>query len=338
MSFTTITSWALLLWNTLEDLGYDSLVCFNKAGVDPVKLRDGQARYPADVMPRLWQAAVEQTHDHNIGVEAGKRWNPTTFHALGFAWLASRSLAGALEKVVRFSHIVNNSLIVSLRRNDGYYEFAFTTADKHYRLHPAGNDAAVVALIRMCQLLVGNDFSPVALYLMSEYQPGSRIEEFVGVNAEYGAAQNSFLIDPAIAEKDLTTGNASLVLATEQAAREYLQWLDKKDVVSAVKSRIIELLPSGQINEALVADKVNMNVRTLQRRLKEQDLTFKQIVNATRQEIVHNHIHNFQLSLTEIAYLLGFADQANFTRAYKRWTGLPPSEHRKLLLERFPKR
>jgi AraC-type DNA-binding domain-containing proteins len=54
--------------------------------------------------------------------------------------------------------------------------------------------------------------------------------------------------------------------------------------------------------------------------------------NETREKLANSHIKNSQMSLTEIAYLLGFADQANFTRAYKRWTGYSPSSHRKELL------
>ena len=66
----------------------------------------------------------------------------------------------------------------------------------------------------------------------------------------------------------------------------------------------------------------------MQRRLTEQQQSFKQLLDLIRQQLAEQYLDNSQLSLNQIAYLLGFANQANFTRAFKRWQGMSPSNYR----------
>jgi len=330
MSSTTLTAWPLLLWNTLKEKGVDPSLCFDKVMDVPLKMRDSQARFDTELMSELWESAVELTGDSEIGVAVGKSWNPTTFHALGFAWLASNFLLEALERLVRYAHIVNNALEIEIEKRGKEYRLSLVISDESYRSqgHPAGNDAAVAAVITMIRLLVGEDFKPLAMELMRPKRESKAMKEFSGVSPKYNQPTNVMYLDAEIVERELGSGNSRLVEANEQVAREYLEWLNKDDVVSAVKVKVAELMPSGQITEQKVAERINMNVRTMQRRLKENNQNFKMIVNDTRREIVRNYIYNSQVSLTEITYLLGFADQANFTRAFKRWTGLAPSAFR----------
>lgn len=93
---TVLTSWALLIWKALLNHGIDAHTIFKKVGLDSSKLGDGNARYRLTDMCRLWDTAVEETNDPCFGLEVGKSWAPTTFHALGFAWLASYSLEDGL--------------------------------------------------------------------------------------------------------------------------------------------------------------------------------------------------------------------------------------------------
>ena len=71
----------------------------------------------------------------------------------------------------------------------------------------------------------------------------------------------------------------------------------------------------------------------MQRQLAEQHQSFKQLPDEIRQQLAGQYLDNSQLSLNEIAYLLGFANQANFTRSFKRWRGVPPSSYRQQRLK-----
>ncbi len=68
-----------------------------------------------------------------------------------------------------------------------------------------------------------------------------------------------------------------------------------------------------------------MSVRTLQRKLKEESLTFKGLVDDMRRELAIQYMRDSRLTIGEITYLLGFSDPSNFTRAFRRWTEMSPN-------------
>jgi AraC-like DNA-binding protein len=71
-----------------------------------------------------------------------------------------------------------------------------------------------------------------------------------------------------------------------------------------------------------------LSERTLQRRLQEEATSFNELVDDTRRELADQYLRDSQLTLAQVAYLLGFADQSTFFRACKRWFGTSPGEYR----------
>ena len=71
-----------------------------------------------------------------------------------------------------------------------------------------------------------------------------------------------------------------------------------------------------------------MSLRSLQRKLLEEGTSYTRLLEETRRDLAKNYVENSTLSLNEIAYLLGFSEQANFTRAFRRWYATSPSAYR----------
>jgi AraC-like DNA-binding protein len=88
-------------------------------------------------------------------------------------------------------------------------------------------------------------------------------------------------------------------------------------------------LPSGTPSESSIAQELNITERTLQRKLKDANFCFRDLLSDTRKELACQHLLNAELSINEIAFILGYAEETNFTRAFKRWTGETPSAYRK---------
>jgi AraC-like DNA-binding protein len=91
---------------------------------------------------------------------------------------------------------------------------------------------------------------------------------------------------------------------------------------------IIRRLPNGEPKREEIAKALCMTERTLQRRFQEEGTSFHQVMDDTRRELAERYLGQPHLSLAEAAYLLGFADQGNFTRACKRWFELTPGQYR----------
>ena len=78
-----------------------------------------------------------------------------------------------------------------------------------------------------------------------------------------------------------------------------------------------------------VAERLAMSSRTLRRKLGQSDATFQQLLDDERRRVAESHLSNSDLSIQRIAELCGFQDAQNFSQAFRRWTGLSPSEYRR---------
>jgi AraC-like DNA-binding protein len=75
---------------------------FRQAGLDPARLQDPNARYPFANIQRLWRLATEASGDPCFGLRVAGLCHPTTFHALGYAWMASSTLREAMQRLIRY--------------------------------------------------------------------------------------------------------------------------------------------------------------------------------------------------------------------------------------------
>ena len=90
-------------------------------------------------------------------------------------------------------------------------------------------------------------------------------------------------------------------------------------------------LGMSMVSSRTLASALAMSTRSLQRSLQKEGVSFKELLEMTRQDMALKYIEEKQLSIIEICCLLGFSDQSNFTKAFKRWTGKTPYSYRQAL-------
>ena len=333
MTASTLTSWALLIWEELESRNLDANALFREAGLNPAKLSNAGARFPVTHMVQLWRLAQEAT-DAGFGVAAGERWNPTTFHALGFAWLASSSLGDGLHRMARYGRFLNDGLDYALFSENVLYRFRVSAnlqrlpEASEVRSNAAG-DAGIVALVKMCRLLMGDGFSPMEVSCPHPPSGASiLLEQYTRCPIHYGKDYIELVFDRHDIERTLHSGNDELTQAHEQIILKHISNLDQDELSAKVQLSIMERLPSGNVKEADIASALHMSSRTMQRRLLDEGVNFQSLLQEARQKLADQYIRDENLSINEIAYLLGFSEQANFTRAFKRWTGVSPTRFR----------
>jgi AraC-like DNA-binding protein len=134
-----------------------------------------------------------------------------------------------------------------------------------------------------------------------------------------------------VLEMRIPTSDARLNLLLRRYGDRLLQQVKSKtdesfaDEVTAAAAR---LLSSGSVSVRKVSRLLNMSERTMQRRLEQADLSFNGLVRQLRQELAEAWLQTGKFDIKHISYLLGYSDVSAFSRAYKRWTGLSPSQGR----------
>ncbi|MCP4408851.1 MAG: AraC family transcriptional regulator [Gammaproteobacteria bacterium] len=328
MNFTTISSWALPIWKALDASGIDAHHLFEDAGLDPHKLRDPSARYSAKRMTKLWRLAVAATADPCFGLSVEQFWHPTTLHALGYSWMASENLLEALQRTVRYFRIVTNAGYGCLEETPASFRFSLHSYPKADAA-PEALDAGMAMIIDMSRKAYGSNMNPLRVILQRS-EPGckEKFEAFFKAPIVFSGDENALYLSKERLKEQLPTANAELVRVNDFVITEYLARFDRNAIAMRARAYLIDKLSSGEITEESLAKALNLSLRSFQRRLRQEGMTYKELVADTRQELAMMYIKNSQLSFSEITFLLGFSEPSSFSRAFKRWRGESPSEYR----------
>jgi AraC-like DNA-binding protein len=140
------------------------------------------------------------------------------------------------------------------------------------------------------------------------------------------------LIPLALADEMLTGANPELAILNDKVVTRRLALIDREDIIARVQATLMDLLPQGNISDDAVANALHMSVRTMHRKLTEENNNFRTLLVEMRRDLAEQYILDNSLTLTEISLLLGFSESSSFSRAFKSWTGTAPSEVRQARL------
>ncbi|MEY2838137.1 MAG: hypothetical protein RJB60_436 [Pseudomonadota bacterium] len=332
---SSLSSWVAAVKRAVEAKGLDAAALMRQAGMDLSLLDDPLARYPSEQTMAFWTLALQASGDPLLGLHTARHISPATFHALGYAALASSTLDEYFQRAARYFRVVTDA-----------GELTYTRTPSHGRLtmlgHPAliASDTAGVAwclidcfiytTLRVCGLLYGPSFEVLEIRLQRPAPSQREVFEQVLRHAPiYGCDDNTVLVADEVLRKPLPHANTILARVNEEALSRYLADLNHGDNVSARLKRLLqERLPSGDPSQDELAALLHMTTRSLQRRLAELGTTYRELINQTRHELSLEYLAQRQHSISDIAYLLGFAEVSAFTRAFKRWTGQSPTAWR----------
>lgn len=117
--------------------------------------------------------------------------------------------------------------------------------------------------------------------------------------------------------------------ALQQHLHEHLLYLQQRypdNLANQVQDIIGRLLPTGECSVARVAMTLGLHPRSLQQRLQQQQLSYRQLLQRVRQSLAEQHLRYPSQSITELALQLGYADIAVFSRHFRQWSGLSPRQ------------
>lgn len=316
------------LWEQLKGYGIDPEPLFREEGISPEALFDSGARIPLEQYQRLDVKAAELSGDPYFGLKGADYSRPAHLGALGFAWLASSSLRTGFQRLSRYSRVIQEKLTIDLDEDE---QFFYVYMDAHLpllnkRIRENGQLAAVT---KFCRMIAGDDFNPVKIQLkQSPPEDAGYYYELFRCAIEFDASQTAFIIHLEDADRRLTGSNDQLAKLNEHIVVKYLAHNEKQDIVNRVKAAIIDGLANGVVTETLIAGELHTTPRNMHRKLQKEDTSFKQLLTDIRKELAQQYIQDRSKTLTEISFMLGFSEVSSFSRAFKGWTGKPPSEVR----------
>lgn len=329
---STIAAYAFAIATALEQAGVDPREVFDSCNLEIPSVTDPLHRLTNREVSQLFEQAVKQTGDPAFGLVVGQALHPGNLHALGYALMASTSLRDFCQRLKNYYRIVSQNAVIDLEETSE--EFSLITQAPGPDICWETQDAYCTLMLRFIRFIYNPDYNPNSIDLMRP-DPGEslrhRYENYFRCPINYDCDKMVLHFNQGDMDRPLPGASQELTQMHDQTTMQYLKKLDKSDIVNQVRTIVVEELASHALTKQHVADRLYMSPRSLQMKLASRDTSFQEILDSTRKSLAIAYMEQSKTTITEAAYLLGFSEVSNFTRAFRRWTGKSPREFRQSL-------
>ena len=330
----TVGSYAAMIAHALEEYQIDPNLFLNTFDLDLKTIDSTGFRISEQGLTGLWKKAVALSGDEAFGLTAGAHVTPTSFNAITMSLWLCNTLKDGLDRLVRYTPIFTTSANAALIENGNDYQLDIllkVDKDNAPVVCHESLDAFISALITICRKRYGNGFSPKEVHLSRAepcQQVRQRYQQLLNCKVTYNSPAPHLLFTKESLDKELSVGNMQLFELTEQAIMQCMNEMDYSCILGDIRKALKGLLPGGDVSVGKISQELGMSSRSLQRKLFEQGLNYRQVLDDYRRELAIVYIRQAGLSQGEISYKLGFSAPSNFSRAFKHWTGISPGEYR----------
>ena len=274
--------------------------------------------------------AADALHDDWLGFHLAQRPDLREIGLLYYVSASSETLAGALLQAARYSTIVNEGVCLKYANDKGVtITFRYVGVSRHLDRHQIEFFATV--LVRVCRKLTGQHVVPARLRLTHRrHEISPDFLEFFGADIEFGATADDITFATSVGLLPVVSADPYLNRLLTKYCEEALSRRPANlgSFRSAVENALVPLLPHGNAQAREIAPRLGLSQRTFARRLAAEGVTFSEVLESLRSDLAQRYLADDSLSISQIAWLLGYQEVSAFTHAFKRWSGKTPREAR----------
>ena len=328
---TVSASWLKNLCDMFVAEGVNVNILLRDFGLKAQDLQANDARYPSEYVGHLWDAAVLQTGNRHLGLRRELCDRYGGLHQVGFAMMACPTLLDALKILQSYLPVVSEDVSLALERDERGYWLLLSLAKHHYAFRTRIEFSFLTTLMLSTWITRANIVPLAQEWSFAAPADISPYQRAFGCEQRFDQPENRILLSMAVLEAELPTESAAVCELHQNVLKEQMARMGFASIQYRVYTEILRSLRYGEPRLGDIANAMHMSDRTLQRKLKQEGLTYQDVLDHTRQELAEQYLANSALSLMEVSQLLGFLDLSNFYRAAKRWFGLPPGKYRNQL-------
>ncbi|MDQ3370739.1 MAG: AraC family transcriptional regulator [Myxococcota bacterium] len=311
--------------------GGDPAAIAQRFGLPASAETDPEVVLPLSALHELFDAVEAATGDPFVGLHVGADLPRGTYGLLEFSSRSAPTVREALARVVRYMGLLNEVVEVTLVEDahEGVLTQRIPGAALCVGRH--GNEGFLAMVLCEARRLSGAPWVPRRAWLAHPRpRDVSELIALVGTpEVAFGAEANGFALPTAVLDLPLASSDPPLLsLLDRQAIAALAARAGPNRFLGDVRERIREQLADAGPSLESVAAALKLSRRTLQRRLADDGVSFQALVEAVRRELAQLFVEEGSRPLGEVAFLLGYAELSAFFRAFKRWTGMTPSEYR----------
>ncbi len=326
---TSLGKWALLAAQALDSYELDSQKIFSDFGVLLEDIKKNNARIPSSVMAQVWQQGLELSQDPYLSLRVANLFMPAAFSSLGLALSASEHVHDALQRACRYSHVISNDASVSLVEDEHQVALTVNAQVLGESQNFTGLEAVFACMLIVLRSVAGQNFKAQEVHFKHGFSGDKKpFEAFFNCPVYFSSNTNELVFNKAHIFKQQAFANSRLTNKLDQWIEEYLCQSQQQRLTPRVKKLIVYHLAQGECHLPTISAQLAMSTRVLQRKLKAEGTGFSGLYDECRQQLALKLIVNPRHTLSYVSEVLGFNNPGNFTRAFKRWTGMTPQVFR----------
>lgn len=295
-------------------------------------LENRETRMPLVSMMGLFENAAHETGNRIFGLSVGQSMSPDNYGLWLVYCATAPTLGEALRRTDITAHFQQSGSRLVVERKNGCSVWRYIVPGR-FENSIQHADHILGPMMKFVRTFLGARWQPEWVELnYPRDSEANLLERELEIPAKFGcsgigvAIRTNQLSRPSLAFRK-SNSQVDLTLF-DVNARETTARFDEP--VQSLFSIVVMRLLEGQSDVEGAARVAGLGVQTLQRRLRGEGLTYRNLVDAARLGKARALLIESKLNITEIAFGLGYSDHANFTRAFTRWTNCSPSEFRRL--------
>ncbi len=311
-----------------QHLGLNVQQQLSQFGLNRAMLENPELRIPMTVVASLLESSAQASGCETFGLRMAESRQLSNFGAISLLLSHQPTLRAALDTVLKYRHLMNESLAIQVEESDRTVTLREEIAvDEQVPLRQS-MELAIGVLHRFCGALLGPNWRP--LYVSFSHPAPANLDvhrRVFGCRLEFGSEFNGIVCPTA----NLNVPNPSADPTMAKYAQSFVESLPgavRGSTLNEVRQAIYLLLPMGRATIGQVAQSLGITVRTMQRRIDECGTTYSDLYDEVRQELLIRYMDNPRYSLSQIACLLGYSTPSSFTRWFTGQHGVAPAKWR----------
>lgn len=302
------------------------------AGLDREAIQDPAYKIPYADMMMLTELAARAAKDVAFGLHIGERTDQRSYGVIGRAVMASPTLGDALHALTRYLPIWTDvgSFQLNLDRCVAHFQWKYSNCSLPESRHDC--ELSMATVVRLNRLSRGAEWHPREVWF--QHAKPADVSEHARIfraPVRFGMPANALLLDRRLLSIPLKNANPLVYKVTIAAAERLLFAASGEVNIShRVGSFIRQRLSSGEVSLEDAAKHLNLSRRTLQRKLRQESCSHRNLVEQTRRDLSRYLLLHTDATVTEVAYALGFSEPSAFHHAFQKWHETQPSAYRRI--------
>jgi len=331
MMYYISTSIFQKLLSSIYKKGIGANALLKKANVKKNILSNRDTKVPLECFYSIMDAAIEMTGDDYFGLHIGEIADPGDLSVLGYIIASCRNLKESFEKFNKYSGIMGATQKISFKVEGDEAKLIWDSI-KYFpgKCIRHSVDFNLCNMYKMIQSIADEPVEAKEAWFNSASPADTReYNRVFNCSLKFNQPAPALVFSKKAMDVPVKHSNPMLISLLEPYANGLLKELNEKDYFSKkISLRLFESIHGSNPTIRDVAKDLGMCVRVLQSKLKEEGVTFSELATNVRLEIAKSYLSENRYTIDDITYLIGFSEPSVFRRAFKRWTGMTPSQYR----------